>query len=97
MGNQFRVEVVGDKTAARDLMTPTVFALSLDKPAARVVEDMLALKVSNGPDVCGFARSSRSATARPQPASAFSRQKSTVFPERNALSQPTAFLRHRLC
>ncbi len=40
-----RVERVDDKARVRDLMTPTVFTVRLDAPAAQVVEDMLALRV----------------------------------------------------
>src|ERR1041385_2081305 len=40
----FSVEVV-DPTPIRDLMTPIVFAVSLQTPADRVVEELLALKV----------------------------------------------------
>jgi CBS domain-containing protein len=45
MGCDFQLECVADRTTARDVMTPAVFSVSLDAPAARVVEDMLALKV----------------------------------------------------
>lgn len=44
LGTGFLVEDV-DRTAVHELMTPTVFSVPLDMPAARVVEDMLALKV----------------------------------------------------
>ncbi len=40
-----KVERVSDKTLVADLMTPTVFTVRLDAPAAQVVEDMLALRV----------------------------------------------------
>ncbi len=40
-----RVEPVKDAALVRDLMTPTVFTVRLDAPAAQVVEDMLALRV----------------------------------------------------
>lgn len=56
-----------------------------------------AVACGNEPGACGFAQSARFATARPWPMSAFARQKSTIFPGRIAPSQPTAFLRHRLC
>ena len=39
------VEPVDDEAQVRDLMTPTVFTVRLDAPAAQVVEDMLALRV----------------------------------------------------
>ena len=52
-------------TAGRDLRTATVFAVGLDTLAAPAVEDMLALKVSNGPAVCGFTRLSRLTTPYP--------------------------------
>jgi CBS domain-containing protein len=39
------VESVDDPTRVRDLMTPTVFSVRQDAPAARVVEDLLTLKV----------------------------------------------------
>jgi CBS domain-containing protein len=42
----FSVEIV-DPTPIRDLMTPVVFTVTLDTPAERVVEQMLALKVHN--------------------------------------------------
>jgi CBS domain-containing protein len=38
-------ERVDDTSVVRDLMTPTVFTVRLDAPAAQVVEDMLALRV----------------------------------------------------
>jgi CBS domain-containing protein len=38
-------EPVDDQARVRDLMTPTVFTVRLDAPAAQVVEDMLALRV----------------------------------------------------
>ena len=40
-----KVERVSDKALVGDLMTPTVFTVRLDAPAAQVVEDMLALRV----------------------------------------------------
>ena len=40
-----RVDRVDDAAIVRDLMTPTVFTVRLDDPSARVVEDMLALRV----------------------------------------------------
>ena len=40
-----KVEHVDDKALVGDLMTPTVFTVRLDAPSARVVEDMLALRV----------------------------------------------------
>ena len=40
----FQVENV-DRTRVRDLMTPAVFSVTLETPAARVVADMLALRV----------------------------------------------------
>ncbi len=45
MWNEFQVELVGDKTTVRDVMTPTVFAVGLHAPAAQVIEEMLGLKV----------------------------------------------------
>jgi CBS-domain-containing membrane protein len=39
------VEAVPDPTRVRDLMTPTVFAVRPDAPAAQVIADLLALKV----------------------------------------------------
>ena len=44
MREGFEVEVV-DPTRVRDIMTPVVFTVLLDTPAAQVVEQMLALKV----------------------------------------------------
>ncbi len=43
--NHLKVERVDDAALVRDLMTPTVFTVRLDAPSARVVEDMLALRV----------------------------------------------------
>ena len=40
----FQVEKV-DKTRVRDLMTPAVFSVAPDTPAAKVVSEMLALRV----------------------------------------------------
>ncbi len=40
----FEVEIV-DPTLVRDIMTPVVFTVLLDTPAADVIEQMLALKV----------------------------------------------------
>jgi len=40
----FEVERV-DRTRVRDMMTPAVFSVGLETPAARVVGDMLALRV----------------------------------------------------
>jgi CBS domain-containing protein len=40
----FQVEGV-DKTRVRDLMTPAVFAVAPDAPAAKVIEEMLSLRV----------------------------------------------------
>jgi CBS domain-containing protein len=40
----FQVEKV-DKTRVRDLMTPAVFSVAPDTPAAKVVSEMLALQV----------------------------------------------------
>jgi CBS domain-containing protein len=42
--NGFRVENVG-RTVVKDMMTPAVFSVWLDTPAAKVVSEMLALKV----------------------------------------------------
>ncbi len=42
---ELRLERVDDKARVRDLMTPTVFTVRLDAPAAQVVEDMLGLRV----------------------------------------------------
>jgi CBS domain-containing protein len=44
-GRDVAVESVNDAAQVRDLMTPTVFTVRLDAPAAQVVEDMLALRV----------------------------------------------------
>jgi CBS domain-containing protein len=41
----FEFEAVPDTARVRDLMTPTVFAVRPDTPAARVVADLLTLKV----------------------------------------------------
>ena len=43
-GGGFQVERV-DRTQVRDIMTPTVFSVTLTTPAAKVVQEMLALKV----------------------------------------------------
>jgi CBS domain-containing protein len=40
----FQVEAV-DRTTVEDIMTPAVFAVSPDAPAAKVIEDMCGLKV----------------------------------------------------
>jgi CBS domain-containing protein len=40
----FQVET-GDPTLVRDIMTPIVFSVTPETPAARVVEDMVSLKV----------------------------------------------------
>jgi CBS domain-containing protein len=41
-----RTDVVdGDRTQARDIMTPVVFSVAPDTPAYKVIEDMLAYKV----------------------------------------------------
>jgi CBS domain-containing protein len=42
---EITVEPVDDNTLVRDLMTPAVFTVRLDASAARVVEDMTALRV----------------------------------------------------
>jgi CBS domain-containing protein len=44
LGEGFQVERV-DPTQVRDLMTPAVFSVGPETPAARVVSDMLSLKV----------------------------------------------------
>ena len=44
-GRDVAVGSVADAAQVRDLMTPTVFTVRLDAPAAQVVEDMLALRV----------------------------------------------------
>src|SRR5947199_9434280 len=44
MREGFEVEMV-DPARVRDIMTPVVFTVLLDTPAAQVVEQMLALKV----------------------------------------------------
>ena len=44
LGKGFHVENV-DRTRVRDLMTPAVFSVDPDTPAATVVSEMLALKV----------------------------------------------------
>jgi len=44
LGRGFQVEKV-DRTRVRDLMTPAVFAVAPDAPAAKVVHDLLSLKV----------------------------------------------------
>jgi CBS domain-containing protein len=41
----FPSEAPQDEDRVRDLMTPTVFTVRLEAPAAQVVEDMLALRV----------------------------------------------------
>ena len=43
-GEKFR-QPAEDEALVRDLMTPTVFTVRLEAPAAQVVEDMLALRV----------------------------------------------------
>jgi len=44
LGAGFHVEAV-DRTRVRDIMTPAVFSVRLDTPAAKVVEQMMALMV----------------------------------------------------
>jgi predicted transcriptional regulator len=44
LGKGFQVENV-DRTRVRDLMTPAVFSVGPDTPAANVINEMLALKV----------------------------------------------------
>jgi len=44
LGAGFRVEAV-DQTLVRDIMTPAVFSVRLDTPAAKVVEQMMTLMV----------------------------------------------------
>jgi CBS domain-containing protein len=44
LGRGFQVEKV-DHTLVRDLMTPVLFSVAPDTPAAKVVREMLALKV----------------------------------------------------
>jgi hypothetical protein len=67
-------------------MTATVFAVGLDTPPVPAVEDMLALKVSNGPDVCGFTGSSRPTTPCPPTRVNILPQKSEGYPGRTAHS-----------
>ena len=44
LGPGFHVEAV-DTTLVRDIMTPAVFSVGLETPAAKVIEQMLELKV----------------------------------------------------
>jgi CBS-domain-containing membrane protein len=44
LGEGFEVEAV-DNTRVEDLMTPAVFSVAPEAPAARVIEEMVALKV----------------------------------------------------
>jgi CBS-domain-containing membrane protein len=44
LGTGFEVENV-DSTRVRDVMTPAVFSVAPDTPAARVIEEMVSLKV----------------------------------------------------
>jgi CBS domain-containing protein len=44
LGRGFLVEKV-DRTCVRDLMTPAIFTVAPDSPAAKVVHDLLGLKV----------------------------------------------------
>jgi CBS-domain-containing membrane protein len=44
LGKGFQVEKV-DRTMVRDIMTPAIFTVAPETPAARVVHDLLSLKV----------------------------------------------------
>jgi CBS-domain-containing membrane protein len=44
LGRGFQIENV-DRTRVRDIMTPAVFSVGVDTPAAKVIEELLALHV----------------------------------------------------